>query len=63
MRFCGGSPTFINLCNLHLEAIGKFIKAGFDHIGLVQIGPNQDYFLELFEKELAPALRKGKAAK
>jgi len=47
----------------HLEAIAKFIKAGFDHIVLVQIGPNQDYFLDLFEKELAPALRKGKAGK
>ena len=47
----------------HLEAIGKFIKAGFDHIVLVQIGPNQDYFLDLFERELAPALRKGKAGK
>jgi len=47
----------------HLEAVGKFIKAGFDHVVLVQIGPNQDYFLELFEKELAPALSKGKAGK
>jgi hypothetical protein len=40
----------------HLEAIGKFIKAGFDHIILVQIGPDQDYFLDLFKRELAPAL-------
>jgi G6PDH family F420-dependent oxidoreductase len=42
----------------HLEAIDKFIKAGFDHIILVQIGPDQDYFLDLFKRELAPALRR-----
>jgi G6PDH family F420-dependent oxidoreductase len=44
----------------HLEAIDAFTKAGFDHIVLVQIGPNQKYFLDLFETELAPALRKSK---
>ena len=26
----------------HLEAIGKFVDAGFDHVILVQIGPDQD---------------------
>jgi G6PDH family F420-dependent oxidoreductase len=41
----------------HLEAVQEFIKAGFDHIILVQIGPDQKYFLDLFERELAPALR------
>jgi G6PDH family F420-dependent oxidoreductase len=44
----------------HLEAVGKFIKAGFDHIVLVQIGPTQDYFLDLFKNEIAPALRQRK---
>jgi hypothetical protein len=29
---------------------------------LTQIGPEQDYFLEMFEKELAPALRAKKKA-
>ena len=47
----------------HLEAIGRYIDAGFDHIVLTQIGPEQDFFIELFEKELGPALRdKRKAA-
>jgi hypothetical protein len=36
------------------------VKAGFDHIILVQIGPDQDYFFDLFQRELAPALRKAK---
>lgn len=46
----------------HLEAINRYVEAGCDHIILVQIGPDQDYFLELFERELAPALRDRKAA-
>jgi G6PDH family F420-dependent oxidoreductase len=46
----------------HLEAIGKYVDAGFDHIILTQIGPNQDFFFKLFERELAPALGERKAA-
>jgi hypothetical protein len=41
----------------HLRAIRKFTEAGFDHIVLVQIGPDQDYFFDLFKHELAAALR------
>jgi G6PDH family F420-dependent oxidoreductase len=52
---CGPSPE------RHLEAIDRFIRAGYDHIILVQVGPDQDAFLDLFERELAPALR-GRAA-
>ncbi len=46
----------------HLEAIGRYIDAGFDHIILCQIGPDQDSFLELFQRALAPALRPRQAA-
>ena len=46
----------------HLQAIGKYLDAGFDHIVLTQIGPDQDYFFDLFERELAPALRRPQAA-
>jgi hypothetical protein len=46
----------------HLQAVKKYIDAGFDHIVLTQIGPEQDYFLDMFEKELAPALRSKKKA-
>lgn len=46
----------------HLKAIGRYVEAGFDHIVLVQIGPDQDYFMDFFERELAPALRVGEPA-
>lgn len=46
----------------HLEAIHEFVAIGCDHIILTQIGPDQDFFFELFERKLAPALRARKAA-
>ena len=46
----------------HLEAIHDFTAIGCDHIILTQIGPDQDFFFELFERKLAPALRAKKAA-
>lgn len=45
----------------HLTAVGKYLDAGFDHVVLTQIGPEQDRFIDVFERELAPALR-GRAA-
>jgi len=48
---CGPSPEH------HLKAVKRYIQAGFDHIILVQIGPEQDDFIEFFKRELAPALR------
>jgi G6PDH family F420-dependent oxidoreductase len=46
----------------HLEAIDRYVQAGYDHLILVQIGPDQDRFCALFERELAPALRDRDAA-
>ena len=40
----------------HLQAIDKFVKAGFDHIILTQIGPQEDAFFDFFKRELEPAL-------
>ena len=48
---CGPAPE------RHLEAIERFIQAGYDHIILVQVGPDQDSFFDFFERELAAALR------
>jgi hypothetical protein len=41
----------------HVAAVKKFVDAGFDHIILVQIGQDQDYFIDTFKSELAQAVR------
>lgn len=46
----------------HLQAIDNFVRAGFDHIILTQVGPEQDAFMDFAERELMPALRAKKAA-
>jgi G6PDH family F420-dependent oxidoreductase len=48
---CGPSPE------RHLEMIERYVKAGYDHLILVQVGPEQDAFLDFFARELAPRLR------
>ncbi len=53
---CGPSPE------RHLQAIDRYVKAGYDHIILIQVGPHQDAFIDFFERRLAPALRGLKAA-
>ena len=42
----------------HVAAIREHIDAGYDHIILNQVGPDQEAFFGFFEKELAPRLRK-----
>jgi G6PDH family F420-dependent oxidoreductase len=46
----------------HVKAVKKFIDAGFDHIVLTQIGPEQDSFFDFFEKEFAAALHENRKA-
>ena len=41
----------------YVEAIKKCIDAGFDHVGIHQIGPDQDGFLTFWRRELEPALK------
>jgi G6PDH family F420-dependent oxidoreductase len=47
---CGPDPE------VHLAKIQPFIDAGFDHVYLHQIGPDQAGFLEFAERELLPRL-------
>jgi G6PDH family F420-dependent oxidoreductase len=47
---------------VHLKAIGDYIDAGFDHLILTQIGPEQDAFFAFFERELRPRLGQREAA-
>ncbi|MET1016713.1 MAG: TIGR03557 family F420-dependent LLM class oxidoreductase [Leifsonia flava] len=43
----------------HLEVIGQFTDAGFDHVALMNTGPDADGFFDFFEKELRPRLVTG----
>lgn len=43
----------------HLKTIHEYIEAGFDHLILTQIGPEQDPFFDFFERQLRPTLSAG----
>ncbi len=53
---CGPSP------DRHLQAIDRYLRAGYDDIILVQVGPEQDKFIDFFERHLTPTLRGRMAA-
>jgi len=42
----------------YVEAVKKCVAAGFDHIGLHQIGPDQDGFFAFWDRELRGALER-----
>jgi G6PDH family F420-dependent oxidoreductase len=42
---------------VHLEAIQKYVDAGFDHVVLTGIGPDQRAFTRFFAEELRPRLK------
>jgi coenzyme F420-dependent glucose-6-phosphate dehydrogenase len=48
---CGPDPE------VHLARIRAYIDAGYDHVYLHQVGPDQAGFLRFAERELLPALR------
>ncbi len=39
----------------HIEAIQEFVDAGFDHVYVHQVGPEQDDFLNFYQKYVLPA--------
>jgi coenzyme F420-dependent glucose-6-phosphate dehydrogenase len=41
----------------HLDGIRPYVEAGFDHVYVHQIGPEQEGFLEFAARELLPSLR------
>ena len=47
---------------LHVEKIREFIDAGFDHVYVHQVGPDQEGFFQFYEREVLPALRTPAAA-
>ena len=52
MVSCGPDPE------RHVQAIKKYLKAGFDHIVLLGVGPDQEGFMSFWQKELSPRLKK-----
>jgi G6PDH family F420-dependent oxidoreductase len=48
---CGPDPS------CHLEVAQQFVDAGFDHLALLNAGPDPDGFLDFFARELAEPLR------
>ena len=43
-------------CQHHLENIQKFIDAGYDHVYIHQVGPDQEGFFKFYESEILPEL-------
>lgn len=54
---CGPDPA------PHLEQFRSFVEAGFDHVYVHQVGPDQEGFMNFYAREVMPALeREGLAA-
>jgi G6PDH family F420-dependent oxidoreductase len=53
---CGPDP------DRHLEKIREYVKGGFDHVCIHQVGPDQEGFMRFYAREILPKLR-GKAAR
>jgi coenzyme F420-dependent glucose-6-phosphate dehydrogenase len=47
---CGPDPK------KHIDKINEFAKAGFDHVYVHQVGPNQKGFISFYEKEVLPKI-------
>lgn len=48
---CGPDPR------RHLDAIEAYADAGFDHVYIHQVGPDQDGFFSFYRDEILPAVR------
>jgi G6PDH family F420-dependent oxidoreductase len=46
---CGPDP------DRHRAAIQEYVDAGYDHVYVHQVGPDQDGFLDFYEREILPA--------
>jgi coenzyme F420-dependent glucose-6-phosphate dehydrogenase len=42
----------------HVEGIQKYLDAGFDHIWIHQVGPDQEGFFRFYEQTVLPELRR-----
>jgi coenzyme F420-dependent glucose-6-phosphate dehydrogenase len=53
---CGPDPE------RHLEMIGRFHNAGFDHVYVHQIGPDQEGFMDFYARQVLPRVSERPAA-
>jgi G6PDH family F420-dependent oxidoreductase len=51
---CGSDP------DRHIEAIEKYADAGYDHVWIHQIGPEQEGFFRFYKEDVIPKLRRSK---
>jgi len=47
----------------HLEAIREFADAGYDHVCIHQVGPDQEGCFRFYEREVIPQLSKARRKK
>jgi coenzyme F420-dependent glucose-6-phosphate dehydrogenase len=47
---CGPDPQ------RHLDAIGEYAEAGYDHVYVHQVGPDQEGFFDFYSREVLPKL-------
>jgi G6PDH family F420-dependent oxidoreductase len=48
---CGPDP------GRHIDGIRKCVEAGFDHVHVDQVGPDQEGFFRFYEREILPKFR------
>ena len=48
---CGPDPEW------HIGAIQQFVEAGFDHVYVHQVGPDQEGFFQFYQREVLPRFR------
>ena len=48
---CGPDPE------RHVDAIREYVDAGYDHVYVHQVGPDQDGFFDFYERAVLPQLR------
>jgi G6PDH family F420-dependent oxidoreductase len=53
---CGPDP------DRHAQAVQEYVDAGYDHVYVHQVGPDQEWFLEFYAQEVLPRLRQQVAA-
>jgi coenzyme F420-dependent glucose-6-phosphate dehydrogenase len=53
---CGPDPE------RYVEAIGEYVTAGFDHVSVHQVGPDQEGFFRFFARDVMPSVRKLRGA-